>query len=78
MKIVREYALERINDPDNPYTLGDYHPNNFIVEQSPPFDVYAIDLDSYKIMDMKERLEKWERFLPSQKRYNQMFEYLKN
>ena len=61
MEIVKEYALYRKNDPYNLYTLSAYHPNNFIVEYIPPYNIYAIDLDSYAIISMEKRLEKWQK-----------------
>jgi len=61
MEIVKEYALYRKNDPYNLYTLSAYHPNNFIVEGIPPYNIYAIDLDSYAIISMENRLEKWQK-----------------
>ena len=61
MEIVKEYALYRKNDPYNLYTLSAYHPNNFIVEYIPPYNIYAIDLDSYAIISIEKRLEKWQK-----------------
>ena len=61
MLIVKEYALYRKNDPYNLYTISAYHPNNFIVEIQTS-DIYAIDLDSYKIISMEKRLEKWQKY----------------
>ena len=61
MLLVKEYALYRKNDPYNLYTISAYHPNNFIVEIQTS-DIYAIDLDSYKIISMENRLEKWQKY----------------
>jgi len=62
MLIVKEYALYRKNDPYNLYTISAYHPSNYIVEYLPPYNIYAIDLDSYGIISMTKRLEKWHKY----------------
>ena len=62
MLIVKEYALYRKNDPHNLYTISAYHPSNFIVEYIPPQNIYAIDLDSYKKINMEKRLDKWQKY----------------
>ena len=59
MEIVKEYALYRKNDPYNLYTICGYSRSNFIVEKYEPFYIYAIDLDSYRIVSMEKRLEEW-------------------
>tara|TARA_Y100001972_G_scaffold95008_1_gene116980 strand:+ start:360 stop:878 length:519 start_codon:yes stop_codon:yes gene_type:complete len=62
MLIVKEYALYRKNDPYNLYTITEYNPNDFIVEFTDPQNIYAIDLDSYRKMNMGKRLEKWQMY----------------
>jgi len=77
MNIVRDYALLRINDKENPYTLADYHPNNYIVEQVPPHNIYCIDLDCYTKADMARREELWQAAVGPQERYNKHYSFLK-
>ena len=62
MLIVKDYALYRKNDPYNLYTISAYNPSNYIVEYLPPYNIYAIDLDSYEIISMHKRLEKWQKY----------------
>ena len=61
MLIVKEYALYRKNDPDNLYTISAYHPSNYIVEYFPPYNIYAIDLDSYEKIFVGTRRDKWQK-----------------
>ena len=75
MEKVKQFALLRINDKENPYTLADFHPNNWIVEGVPPYDIYGIDLDSYRICNMEERWIKWNREIKNHEIYqkNQLY-----
>ena len=69
MKKLKKYALLRINDKENPYTLADFHPNNWIVESVPPYDIYGIDIDSYIECDMDERWIRWDKDIPTHEIY---------
>ena len=75
METIKQYALLRINDRQNLYTLADLHPNNWIVEGVPPYDIYGIDLDSYYICNMQERWIRWNRNIHIHKEYqkNQLY-----
>lgn len=75
MQVIRDYALLRLNDKENPYTLADYHPNNYIVEQSPPHNIYCIDLDCYKKTDMDSREKLWQEALVKHDKYNNWYNY---
>lgn len=75
METIKQYALLRVNDKQNPYTFTDFHPNNWIVEGVPPHDIYGIDLDSYMECNMQERWIRWNRNIQTHKEYqkNQLY-----
>ena len=59
MIIIQQYAVERINKPDTEYSFGDFSPYNWIVDEKKPNDLYAIDVDSYRLIDIKHRWIKY-------------------
>ena len=72
MRTIRQYAIERINKPESEYTLS-YSANNWIVESKPPGNLYCIDLDSYRKMDINTRWNKWNNALEKHELYQKQF-----
>ena len=61
MIIIQQYAVERVNKPNAQYSFGDFNASNWIVDQKKPNDLYAIDVDSYQLIDIKHRWIKYKR-----------------
>lgn len=54
-----EHVYDKLVLRPGSYTFIDYHPCNFIVDQS---GIYVVDLDSYGPHDFEKRIKKWNEF----------------
>jgi len=67
LTIIKQYVVDRINDPDNEYSFADFTANNYICECVTK-EIYNIDLDNYKKITIDERLDL---FRKKHKKYEQ-------
>ena len=73
MIIIQKYAVERINKPNAEYSFGDFNASNWIVENKDPWDLYAIDVDSYQLIDIKRRWIKYKKNVEQHERYQRLY-----
>ena len=73
MIIIQKYAVERINKPNAEYSFGDFNSSNWIVENKDPWDLYAIDVDSYQLIDIKRRWIKYKKNVEQHERYQRLY-----
>lgn len=52
--VIRQYVVDRINDPDNEYSFADYNQNNYISERDTS-KIYNVDLDNYRMISIDDR-----------------------
>lgn len=73
MIIIQQYAVERINKPNAQYSFGDFNASNWIVENKDPWDLYAIDVDSYQKIDIEHRWIKYKKNVEQHERYQRLY-----
>lgn len=73
MIIIQKYAVERINKPNAEYSFGDFNASNWIVENKDPWDLYAIDVDSYQKIDIEHRWIKYKKNVEQHERYQRLY-----
>ena len=73
MIIIQQYAVERVNKPNAQYSFGDFNASNWIVENKDPWDLYAIDVDSYQLIDIKHRWIKYKKNVEQHERYQRLY-----
>ena len=73
MIIIQQYAVERVNKPNAQYSFGDFNASNWIVENKDPWDLYAIDVDSYQLIDIKHRWIKYKKNVEQHERYQRVY-----
>ena len=73
MIIIQQYSVERVNKPNPQSSFGDFNASNWIVENKDPWDLYAIDVDSYQLIDIKHRWIKYKKNVEQHERYQRLY-----
>lgn len=71
--IIKQYVVDRINDPDNEYSFSDFNANNWISEKETR-RIYNVDLDNYKKITIDERLDLFNKKYSKFERYQRWYD----
>jgi hypothetical protein len=66
--VIRQYVVDRINDPDNEYSFADYNQNNYITERDTS-KIYNVDLDNYRMISIDDRWLNFKKVIGQHEKY---------